>query len=65
MVQGWVLLYWRRDTTIESVTLAARVDEAVFRDVIVPAGSNVQVRDEDGRSSASSSRRRTGSPRSR
>ena len=48
MGQGWLLLNWRRDTTIDSVTLAPRVDEAIFRDVIVPAGAKVQVQDEAG-----------------
>jgi thiol-disulfide isomerase/thioredoxin len=48
MGQGWILLNWRRDYTIDSVTRAPRVDEAVFRDVIAPAGAQVQVRDEDG-----------------
>ena len=49
IVQGWVLLNWRRDTTIESVTLAPRVSDAVFHDVTVPAGITVQVQDEAGR----------------
>ncbi len=49
LVDGWVLLSWRRNTAIESVTLAPRVGDAVFHDVTVPAGSTVQVRDEAGR----------------
>jgi hypothetical protein len=49
IVEGWVVLTWRRDTTIESVTLAPRVSDAVFHDVTVPAGSIVQVWDETGR----------------
>jgi peroxiredoxin len=49
IVEGWVVLSWRRDTTIESVTLAPRVGDAVFHDVTIPAGSTVQVWDEAGR----------------
>ena len=45
--QGWVVLNWRRDATIESVSLAPKVDEAIFRGAIVPAGTPVQVLDED------------------
>ena len=47
MAQGRILLNWRRDTTIESVTPTPRVDQAVFHDLIVPAGTKVQVLDED------------------
>ena len=39
----------RRDTTVESVGSAPRIGDAAFRDVVVPAGANVQVRDEAGR----------------
>src|SRR5262249_1129654 len=46
--QGWILLNLRRDTTIESVTSAARVSDAVFRDVTVPAGTVMQLADESG-----------------
>ena len=49
MGQGWILLTWRRDYTIDSVTLSPKLDQAVFSDVIAPAGANVQVRDEKGR----------------
>jgi thiol-disulfide isomerase/thioredoxin len=48
MGQRWILLSWRRDTSIDSVTLSPRVDESLFRDVVVPAGAQVQVRDERG-----------------
>ncbi len=64
IVQGWVLLDWRRDTTFESITAAPRIRDAVFHDVVVPAGTNVSVWDEAGRPSARSRRPRTGSPRS-
>jgi hypothetical protein len=47
--QGRILINWRRDTTIESATPTARVDQARFHDVIVPAGTKVQVSDEDGK----------------
>ncbi len=47
--QGWIVLDWRRETDITSAILAPRVDEAVFRKVIAPAGVTVQVLDEDGR----------------
>ncbi len=47
--QGWVVLHSRRETTIESASLPARVDEAIFRDVPVRAGTNVEVLDEHGR----------------
>ncbi len=46
--QGWAVLNWRRDTTVESVAPASRVGDAVFRDVVAPAGAWVQVQDEDG-----------------
>ncbi len=48
MGQGWILLNWRRDYLIDSVTRSPKVDEAVFSDVIAPAGAQVQVRDEEG-----------------
>ena len=48
MGQGWILLTWRRDYTIDSVTLTPKFDQSVFSDVIAPAGANVQVRDEKG-----------------
>jgi hypothetical protein len=48
ITQGWVVLSQRRDTTIESVTSPSRVSDAVFRDVIVPAEAQVQLRDEAG-----------------
>ncbi len=46
--QGWLRLSWRRDVTIDSVTLAPKVDEVLFRDVIAPAGASIQVQDERG-----------------
>jgi thiol-disulfide isomerase/thioredoxin len=46
--QQYILLSWRRDTSIDSVTLSPKVDESLFRDVVVPAGAQVQVRDEAG-----------------
>jgi thiol-disulfide isomerase/thioredoxin len=49
MAQGRILLNWRRDTTIESATLAPRADDALFHGVIVPAGTKVQVSDADGK----------------
>ena len=42
------MLNWRRDATIESAALAPKVDEAVFRGAIVPAGTPVHVFDETG-----------------
>ncbi len=47
VTQGRILLNWRRDTTIESVAPARGLDDAVFRDVVAPAGAQVQVQDED------------------
>ncbi len=44
----WLLLSSRSDITIESVTLAPKASDAIFRDVIVPMGARVQVIDEDG-----------------
>jgi hypothetical protein len=44
--RGWIVLNWRRDTTIESVAPAARLSDAVFRDVVAPAEAQVQVQDE-------------------
>ena len=46
--QGWVLVNWRRETNIESVASASRIGDAVFRDVMVPAGTALQVVDESG-----------------
>ncbi len=49
MGQGWILVTWRRDYTIDSVMLTPKLDQSVFSDVIAPAGANVQVCDEKGR----------------
>jgi hypothetical protein len=48
MRRGQLLINSRDDTTIESVVLAPRVDDAIFGDVVVPAGIGVDVRDERG-----------------
>jgi hypothetical protein len=62
MRQGWLLLGWRRAYTIESVTLAPKVDEAIFRNVIAPEGATVQVRDENGQPVGQFSQAKTGIP---
>jgi peroxiredoxin len=46
--QGWAVPTYRRETTIETVHSAARIDDAVFRDVTAPAGTVVHVMDELG-----------------
>lgn len=61
-VQGWILVNARRDTTVESVTSATRVPDAVFRDVRVPAGSLVQVVDESGQFVAQVQQAEEGTP---
>src|SRR5262249_19037558 len=48
MAQGRILLNWRREYRIESVTMAPKVDAALFHEVVVPGGTKVQVSDEDG-----------------
>jgi hypothetical protein len=48
LCRGQLLIDWRADTTIESVTRSPRVDDAVFRDVVAPAGTRVRVSDEEG-----------------
>jgi thiol-disulfide isomerase/thioredoxin len=45
--QRRISLQWRRVYTVESATLAPKVDDALFHDVIVPAGTEVQVSDEE------------------
>jgi thiol-disulfide isomerase/thioredoxin len=42
-------LNWRREYEIKSVTSSPKRDDALFRDVVVPAGTTVQVSDENGR----------------
>ncbi len=46
--QGRIILNWRRDYQIKSVTVSPKVANTVFRDVIVPEGTEVQVYDEHG-----------------
>ena len=41
-------LSWRREYEVKSATLSPRRDEALFREVVVPAGTKVQVVAEDG-----------------
>jgi thiol-disulfide isomerase/thioredoxin len=48
MSQGRIILQWRRTYAVESARLAPGVDDALFRDVVVPAGTKVQVSDESG-----------------
>ena len=48
MAQGRIVLNWRREYRIDSVIVAPRVDDAVFHEVTVPEGTEVQVLDEDG-----------------
>ena len=62
MGQGWLLVNWRREYTIESVTLAPKLDDAIFRNVIAPAGAVVHVRDEIGRSIGEFPQTETGIP---
>ena len=45
--QGRTILNWRREYQIKSVTVSPKVTNTVFRDVIVPEGTEVQVYDED------------------
>jgi hypothetical protein len=46
LAQGRILLNSRLDYQIESVKISPTVDRAVFRDVIVPEGTKVQLLDE-------------------
>ncbi len=48
MAQRRLTLNWRRVYEVESATLSPAVDVALFRDVILPAGTKVQVSDENG-----------------
>jgi thiol-disulfide isomerase/thioredoxin len=47
LAQGRILLNWRREYQIESVTISPKVDHALFHDVSVPEGTKVQVLDEN------------------
>ena len=50
--QGWILLGWRRETTIGAAASAPGIGDAAFHDVKVPAGAVVTVADESGQSIA-------------
>lgn len=43
VAQGRLLVNWRHDYTFESVTVAPKVDDALFHDVLVPQGTKVEV----------------------
>jgi hypothetical protein len=45
--QGQIMLNWRRDYRIESVTRSPQVADELFHDVVVPAGTAIQVLDQD------------------
>ncbi len=49
VAQGRIVLQTRRDSQIESATLSPKVDDSFFHRVILPAGTQVAVLDEDGR----------------
>jgi thiol-disulfide isomerase/thioredoxin len=46
--QGRIILSWRRDYAVESARLSPGVADALFHDVVVPAGTRVAVLDESG-----------------
>jgi thiol-disulfide isomerase/thioredoxin len=48
MARGRITLTWHRDYKVESVTLSPKADAELFKNVVVPAGTKVQVSDEDG-----------------
>ena len=45
--QGRIILNWRRDYRIKSVTVSPKVADELFHDVVVPPGTEVQVLDQD------------------
>jgi hypothetical protein len=47
-VDGRLVLDHRRETVVESIGSAARIGVAAFREVVAPAGAQVQVQDEAG-----------------
>ena len=48
MARRRLTLNWRRVYEVESATLSPAVDVALFHDVVLPAGTKVQVSDENG-----------------
>lgn len=44
-----IVLQWRHDVTVERVTLAPKIDDRLFSELSVPAGTKVQVQDEQGK----------------
>jgi thiol-disulfide isomerase/thioredoxin len=48
MARGRITLNWRQVYEVESARLSPRVDAALFHDVVLPAGTKVQVSDEEG-----------------
>jgi thiol-disulfide isomerase/thioredoxin len=49
MAQRRITLIWKRVYEVESVTVRPTVNAALFHDIVVPAGTEVQVSDEDRR----------------
>src|SRR5262249_13787810 len=47
MARGRISLNWQRAYEVESATPSPKVDAALFRNVVVPAGTMVGVSDED------------------
>jgi thiol-disulfide isomerase/thioredoxin len=48
MARRRITLNWRRVYEVESATPSPKVDAALFHDIVLPAGTKVQVSDEDG-----------------
>lgn len=46
--QGHLALNWRREYRFDSVVMSPAVDRSLFRQVVAPAGAQVQVQDEGG-----------------
>ena len=49
LVVNQVVLQWKHDVTVERVTLAPNVDDRLFSELSIPAGTKVQVQDEQGK----------------
>ena len=49
VMQGMAKLTWRRDLQIESLVLAPQPEETLFRELVVPQGTKVDVIDRQGK----------------
>lgn len=60
LAAGQIVLQWRTDIQIEAVTVDPKVDEKLFAEIEVPAGTPIWVQDEDGQEVARLKQPKTG-----